>query len=65
MKKQLGLLLGFMFWTNLALAAFPAFKVQDIRLEGMQHIEPGIVFHNFPISTGDVVTQQGLSLIHI
>jgi outer membrane protein insertion porin family len=61
MKKQLGLLLGFMFWTNLALAAFPAFKVQDIRLEGMQHIEPGIVFHNFPISTGDVVTQQGLS----
>ena len=61
MKKQLGLLLGFLFWANIAIAAFPPFKAQDIRLEGMQHVEPGVVFRNFPISTGDLVTQQGLS----
>ncbi|MFT5706481.1 MAG: outer membrane protein insertion porin family [Oceanospirillaceae bacterium] len=61
MKKQLGLLLGFLFWANIASAAFPAFKVQDIRLEGIQSVEPGIVFHNFPISTGEFVTQQVLS----
>ncbi|MEH6443419.1 MAG: outer membrane protein assembly factor BamA [Oceanospirillaceae bacterium] len=61
MKKQLGLLLGFLFWANIASAAFPAFEVQDIRLEGIQSVEPGIVFHNFPISTGEVITQQDLS----
>ncbi|EPJ43817.1 MAG: hypothetical protein OFPII_39380 [Osedax symbiont Rs1] len=61
MKKQLGLLIGFLFWANIAAAAFPAFKVQDIRLEGMQHIEPGLVFRNFPITAGDIVTQPSLS----
>jgi len=61
MKRQLGLLLGFLFWTNIAFAAFDAFKVQDIRIEGIQRVEPGVVFRNFPISTGDVVLQQGLS----
>ncbi len=61
MKKQLGLLLGFLFWANLAWAAFPAFTVKDIRLQGMQHIEPSIVFRNFPISSGDIVTQPSLS----
>lgn len=61
MKKHLALLISFIFWTNIAYAAFPPFKVEDIRLEGIQRIEPGVVFRNFPISTGDVVTQQGLS----
>ena len=49
MKKQLGLLLGLLFWANIAAAAFPAFKVQDIKLEGIQHVKPGVVFHHFPI----------------
>jgi len=61
MKKQLGLLLGFLCWANIAGAAFPAFKVQDIKLEGIQHVKPGVVFHNFPINTGNVINQQALS----
>ncbi|NQZ31364.1 MAG: outer membrane protein assembly factor BamA [Oceanospirillaceae bacterium] len=61
MKKQLGLLLGLLFWANIAAAAFPAFKVQDIKLEGIQHVKPGVVFHHFPINTGSVVTQGALS----
>jgi outer membrane protein insertion porin family len=61
MIKQLGLLLGFLCWANVAVAAFPAFRVQDIKLEGIQHVKPGIVFHNFPITTGNVVNQQALS----
>ncbi len=61
MKKQLGLLLGFLLCTNISYAAFPAFKVKDIRLEGVVSIEPSLVFHNFPISSGEVVTQPSLS----
>ena len=61
MKKQLGLLLGFLFWANIAAAAFPVFTVQDIKLEGIQHVKPGIVFHHFPIETGNVINQQVLS----
>ena len=61
MKKQLGLLLGFLLCTNISYAAFPAFKVKDIRLEGVVSIEPNLVFHNFPINSGEVVTQPSLS----
>jgi len=61
MKKQYGLFLGLLCWANITLAAFPAFQVQDIRLKGVQHVEPGAVFRNFPISTGDVITQPALT----
>jgi outer membrane protein insertion porin family len=61
MKKQLGLLLGFLLSANVAYAEFPAFKVKDIRLEGVVSVEPSLVFHNFPINSGEVITQAALS----
>jgi len=61
MKKTIGYLVGCMLWAGLAQAAFEPFKVQDIRLEGIQRIEPGVVFRQFPLATGDLVTQSSVS----
>jgi outer membrane protein insertion porin family len=38
-----------------------AFQVEDIRLEGLQNVEPGTVFRNFPVSTGDDVSDHELA----
>jgi len=37
------------------------FTVSDIRIEGLQQVEPGIVFRNFPISRGNQVDDQRLT----
>ena len=37
------------------------FAVDDIRIEGLQQVDPAIVFRNFPINRGDQVDQRGLN----
>lgn len=61
MKLRLGLLFSLICWGSLAHAAITPFTVTDIRLEGLQRIEPGNVFRNFPIATGDLVSQYDLT----
>ncbi|RVU30200.1 outer membrane protein assembly factor BamA [Neptunomonas marina] len=61
MLKKLGFAAGLSLWASVANAMFQPFQVQDIRLEGIERVEPGIVFRNFPIASGDTVDQQRLS----
>nr|WP_067292937.1 outer membrane protein assembly factor BamA [Marinobacterium profundum] len=61
MKLRFGLLFSLLCWGSLAHAAITPFTVTDIRLEGLQRIEPGNVFRNFPIATGDLVSQYELT----
>lgn len=61
MKRKLGLLLLSMVWAVQASAAEFPFVVSDIRLEGLQRVEPGVVFRYFPVNVGDRLTQQRLS----
>jgi outer membrane protein insertion porin family len=37
------------------------FAVDDIRIEGLQQVDPAIVFRNFPINRGDLVDQRALN----
>ena len=37
------------------------FTVADIRVEGLEQVEPGVVFRNFPINRGDLISQQRLN----
>lgn len=60
MKNKFGLVLGLVLWAGNVNAAFVPFQVQDIRLEGIQRVEPGIVFRNFPIASGDTVSEASL-----
>ena len=60
MKNKFGLVLGLVLLAGSAQAAFPPFKVHDIRLEGIQRVEPGVVFRNFPIASGDIVSEANL-----
>lgn len=61
MKRKLGLFFVSMLWMVQAQAAAFPFKVSDIRLEGLQRVEPGIVFRNFPVTAGDELTRGQLS----
>ncbi|HED18383.1 MAG TPA: outer membrane protein assembly factor BamA, partial [Gammaproteobacteria bacterium] len=38
--------------------AFEPFKVQDIRVEGLQRISPGTVFNFLPVQVGDEFTEH-------
>ena len=60
MNKQWGWALGLAMMSSVAQAALAPFQVKDIRLEGVQQVEPGIVFRNFPIATGDRVTESAI-----
>ncbi len=61
MKRKLGLFFVSMLWMAQAQAAALPFEVNDIRLEGLQRVEPGIVFRNFPVAAGDQLTRSQLS----
>ncbi|WP_027854654.1 outer membrane protein assembly factor BamA [Marinobacterium litorale] len=61
MKKKLGLLLVSVFCVARAWAAEFPFVVSDIRLEGLQRVEPQVVFRYFPVNVGDRLTQARLS----
>ncbi|NVK00069.1 MAG: outer membrane protein assembly factor BamA, partial [Oceanospirillaceae bacterium] len=55
--KIVAVVLG--LWASLAQAA--DFTVSDIRIEGLQQVDPAIVFRNFPISRGNQVDDQRLN----
>jgi outer membrane protein insertion porin family len=57
MKKLLWLLA---FISSLAMA-FEPFTVRDIKVEGVQRVNVGAVFNNFPINVGDRVDSAALS----
>ncbi|SEG60610.1 outer membrane protein assembly factor BamA [Marinobacterium lutimaris] len=61
MKRKLGLLLISFLWIVQAKAAEFPFTVNDIRLEGLQRVEPGVVFRYFPVNVGDQLSQRQLS----
>ncbi|MDO6470087.1 hypothetical protein Q4498_18480, partial [Neptunomonas phycophila] len=61
MNKQFVWMIGIALWSSLSQAAFTPFKVQDMKLEGVQRVEPCIVFRNFPVSTGDRVNESAIS----
>ena len=61
MKRKLGLFFVSMLWMVQAQAAAFPFEVNDIRLEGLQRVSPGIVFRNFPVTAGDELTRSQLS----
>ena len=62
MKRAFGLLVTLFFWASLVQANTAAsFVVEDIRLEGLQRVSPGIVFRNFPVSAGDSVDTTELA----
>jgi len=41
--------------------AFEPFVVKDIRVEGIQRIEPGTVFNYLPVKVGDRMTDEKAS----
>ena len=43
--------------TCVALAADP-FQVEDVRIEGLQRVEPGTVLANLPFRVGDTYTDE-------
>jgi len=51
-------LLGLLFSVQ---AVASDFAVDDIRIEGLQQVDPAIVFRNFPINRGDRVDQRALN----
>src|SRR6056300_1237724 len=55
--KIVAVVLG--LWASLAQAV--DFTVSDIRIEGLQQVDPSIVFRNFPISRGNQVDDQRLN----
>lgn len=59
MKRCLGILLPLLFVASLVRAE--SFQVEDIRVEGLQRVSPGLVFRNFPVSTGDQVDTADLA----
>ncbi|MBY4675650.1 outer membrane protein assembly factor BamA [Marinobacterium arenosum] len=60
MKRGIRFLAALALLAAMAQNAF-AFKVTDIRLEGLQRVSPGIVFRNFPLTAGDEVDSQALA----
>ncbi|WP_415889316.1 outer membrane protein assembly factor BamA [Neptuniibacter sp. SY11_33] len=61
MKRGIGLLVALFFWVSFAQANTSSFVVEDIRLEGLQRVSPGIVFRNFPVTSGEQVNSLSLS----
>ncbi len=59
MKRSLLLSLAALLLSTSVHAA--DFAVDDIRIEGLQQVEPGIVFRNFPILRGDQVDDRRLN----
>jgi outer membrane protein insertion porin family len=62
MKRCIGLLVTFFLCASLAHAnSSSSFFIEDIRLEGLQRVSPGIVFRNFPVTAGDQVDASSLA----
>ncbi|EXJ12048.1 POTRA domain-containing protein [Nitrincola nitratireducens] len=60
MKRTLTLFLVSLLWVAPA-HSDNVFVVNDIRVEGLQQVDAGNVFRNFPIATGDQVDGAALA----
>lgn len=61
MKHTLILILISLLWVTQVQANPLPFVVSDVRVEGLQLVDPGTVFRNFPIAAGDQVGAAELS----
>ncbi|KDE40486.1 MAG: outer membrane protein assembly factor BamA [Nitrincola lacisaponensis] len=61
MKRTLILILISLLWVAQVQANPLPFVVSDVRVEGLQQVDPGTVFRNFPIAAGDQVGAAELS----
>lgn len=61
MKHTLILILISLLWVTQVQANPLPFVVSDVRVEGLQQVDPGTVFRNFPIAAGDQVGAAELS----
>ena len=53
---------GLLFTLLLSVAAqAESFRVQDVRLEGLERVEPGLVLRNFDIDSGEQVDQSAIA----
>ncbi|MDO6562610.1 outer membrane protein assembly factor BamA [Amphritea sp. 1_MG-2023] len=59
MKIRFGLLFSLALYTSVATAQ--SFTVDDVRLEGLQRVEPGLVLRNLDIDSGQNVDQSDIS----
>ncbi|WP_432471913.1 outer membrane protein assembly factor BamA [Amphritea sp. HPY] len=59
MKIRLGLLFSLALLASAVQAE--SFQVKDVRLEGLQRVEPGLVLRNFDVDSGDQVDQSSLA----
>lgn len=59
MKIRFGLLFSLALMSSTVSAE--TFQVQDVRLEGLQRVEPGLVLRNFDVDTGEVVDQADIA----
>ncbi|WP_417581785.1 outer membrane protein assembly factor BamA [Nitrincola sp.] len=55
MKHLLMLFLISLLWVTQGHANTLPFVVSDVRVEGLQQVDPGTVFRNFPVAAGDQV----------
>lgn len=55
------LLLVALAWLPLQAGAFEAFTIRDIRVEGVQRIDPGTVFSYLPVRVGERMTDERAS----
>lgn len=56
-------LLVLLAWVPEAGAEFPPFEIEDIRIEGLQRVSPGVVLGVLPVDVGDTLTESGSALI--
>ncbi|PIE24980.1 MAG: outer membrane protein assembly factor BamA [Neptuniibacter caesariensis] len=61
MRRSIGLLAALLFWVATAQAGNSSFVIDDIRVEGLQRVSPGLVFRNFPVTSGDHVNSSSLA----
>ena len=48
---------------SFASSAFDTFVMEDIRVEGIQRTDPGVIFSNIPVQVGDSVDKEVASQI--
>ncbi|WP_290702962.1 outer membrane protein assembly factor BamA [Amphritea sp.] len=59
MKIRIGLIFSLALLSSIAWAQ--SFTVEDVRLEGLQRVEPGLVLRNFDVDSGQSVDQKALA----
>ena len=56
-RRIIALMIGVLSMTSIPAHAFTAFRIQDVRVEGLQRIEVGTVFNYLPVSVGETLDE--------